>query len=193
MLKATKISAAILINTTLSALFNLPVWAQSQINESSTFFCGEPLPQAVALDSIVPTLYQIVSGPAGSKRDWKLMHQLFAPTATITPVFHADGQPKIMLLTVDEFVALNEKLFKDIGFFETEVDNQTIQVGHMATVISLYESREAPQQSAYSRGINSFQLLNDGRRWCVISVTWDSDKGSHFIPNRISPVVQHAF
>ena len=71
---------------------------------------------------------------------------------------------------------LNKLLFKDVGFYETETHNQTIEVGHMATVISAYESREAPNKPAYSRGINTFQLVNDGRRWCVISVTWDSDK-----------------
>lgn len=194
MLKVTKFTTAMLINTALCALLNSSfLAAQTRSDESSKFFCGEPLAQAKSLDNIVPTLYQIVSGPAGSKRDWKLMGQLFAPTATIAPVFHENGQPKIKLLTVNEFISLNEELFKDIGFFETEVDSQIIQVGHMATVISLYESREAPQNSPYSRGINSFQLLNDGRRWCVISVTWDSDKGLHFIPNQIVTTKALAF
>ncbi|MBR9793189.1 MAG: hypothetical protein GYB58_15720 [Gammaproteobacteria bacterium] len=151
-------------------------------------FCGPYRSEAETLPDIVPTLYEVVSGTPGEERNWQLLHELFAPSATITPLFHREGMPDISVLTTSEFVELNKLLFKDVGFYETEIHSQTIQVGHMATVISAYESREAPDKPAYSRGINTFQLVNDGRRWCVISVTWDSDKGGHDIAGSIAEV-----
>ncbi len=146
-------------------------------------FCGDPLPQqSQQLETIIPTLYSVVSGAAGEAKDWQLMADLFAPTSQITPVFHDEkGQPQIQVLSVAEFTELNKKIFKDINFYETEVSSTVYQVGHMATVLSHYESRDALDSPPYSEGINTFQLLNDGRRWCVISVTWDSDKGGHTI------------
>ena len=159
----------------------------SEPHNTNSYFCGDALAEAENLHNVVPTLYSIVSGPAGDKHDWDMLRKLFAPDAKITPVFHDASKPVIQSLTVDAFVSLNKELFKNQDFFETEVDSQIISVGHMATVISLYESRQTPEAAPYSTGVNSFQLLNDGRRWCVISVTWDSDKGGHVMPKRLNP------
>ena len=161
---------------------------QAAMGVDEPHFCGPDHSEGKTLSNIIPALYDVVSGPAGEARNWQLLHDLFAPTATITPLFHREGMPDISVLTASEFVALNKRLFKDVGFYETETHNQTIQVGHMATVISAYESREDPDKPFYSRGINTFQLVNDGRRWCVISVTWDSDKGGHNIAESIDEV-----
>lgn len=164
----------------LSTLTNSANASESSNNES--YFCGAAVPSvATQLDKIVPTLYSIVSGKADEKRDWPLMQSLFAPNAAITPIFHKNNLPSIQRLSVNDFIALNEKVFKGKNFFETEVSSHTTHVGHMATIISKYESRDQLDEPAYSTGVNSFQLVNDGRRWCVISVTWDSDKGGHQI------------
>jgi len=42
-------------------------------------------------------------------------------------------------------------------------------------ILSYFSSRKTKNALPYSKGVNSFQLLNDGSRWCVISATWDSD------------------
>ncbi|MBN7819806.1 hypothetical protein [Bowmanella yangjiangensis] len=134
-------------------------------------------------EQFAQVLYQIVSGYPGDSRNWKLMRELFAPSAMIKPVFHGQDGHRIVDMTVERFIELNKKLFSDIGFFETETESKVYRVGHSATIISAYESRTSPASAPYSKGINSFQLVNDGYRWCVISVTWDSDKGGHeFMP-----------
>lgn len=168
-----------------TALFSLLPWvamATPPSDSKHNFYCGEELAQAKNLQNIVPTLYSIVSGPVGAKHDWELLRKLFSSDANITPVFHDANHPVIKPLKVDDFISLNKELFENQSFFETEVASQIISVGHMATILSLYESRETPEAEPYSTGVNSFQLLNDGRRWCVISVTWDSDKGGHLMP-----------
>ena len=179
-----------IVLTLLVMILNLfvPQEVQAAVVLEEPHFCGPFRSEAETLPHIVPVLYDVVSGATGEERNWQLLHDLFAPTATITPLFHREGMPDISVLTASEFVELNKLLFKDVGFYETETYNQTLQVGHMATVISAYESRESPDKPAYSRGINTFQLVNDGRRWCVISVTWDSDKGGHDIAGSIAEV-----
>ena len=154
----------------------------AQAQQQTDYFCGNENPiEAQQVETIIPALYNIVSGDAGVPKDWHLMKNLFSPNAIITPVFHKNNLPQASISSVDEFIALNKKIFKDINFYETEVKQVSFRYGHMATILSHYESRDAHDKKPYSQGINSFQLLNDGRRWCVISVTWDSDKGNHHI------------
>lgn len=147
------------------------------------YFCGDANPvEAQSPVSVVQALYGVVSGKAGEPKNWQLLKELHAPTASLTPVLHHGTVLDIQYLSVADFVSLNKSIFAEINFFETEVEHKVIEVGHMATVLSRYESRDEIGAAPYSTGINSFQLVNDGRRWCVVSVTWDSDKGGHVMP-----------
>ena len=140
-------------------------------------FCGETIPeQSKVLSQIPSTLYSIVSGIAGTKRNWQLMRDLFASSAKISPVLHKPSGQTVVTMDLEEFIKLNQNVFANVDFFETEVKQKIHQFGHSATIISQYESRSAKDAKPYSTGVNSFQLINDGHRWCVISVTWDSDK-----------------
>lgn len=138
--------------------------------------------------SLVPALYEIVSGAAGTARDWDRLRSLHAPGARITPTRHLpDGGFAARPGTIEEFVRLNEQLFADRGFFEVEIAQRIESFGHVAHVMSTYESRLEPDGPAYARGVNSFQLLNDGRRWCVLSATWDGEIPAHPIPANYLP------
>ena len=48
--------------------------------------------------------------------------------------------------------------------------------GNVAQVFSSYESRHAPGEAPFARGINSFQLVYDGKRWWVVSILWDEER-----------------
>jgi len=158
----------------ISMIFTTNALAQS------SNFCSAKAPSfASDLNAIVPALYDIVSGDAGSEKNWSLMQSLFVEGAIITPVFHENQQPTTNPMSVDNFIELNKKVSKNINFYESEVKSRVFQYGHMATILSHYESRNKIGAKPYSEGVNSFQLLNDGNTWCVVSVTWDSDKGGH--------------
>jgi hypothetical protein len=34
------------------------------------------------------------------------------------------------------------------------------------------------------RGINSFQLFNDGKRWWILSIYWQHESAEHGIPQQ---------
>lgn len=137
-------------------------------------------PAAVNPKSLVKALYDIVSGPANHAKDWARLQRLHAPGALITPTQHGrDVAFAAAPQTLSKFIALNERLFGNRGFHERETFQRVQRFGHIAHVWSGYETREEPGGTVQSRGINSFQLLNDGQRWCVLSATWDTHTPEH--------------
>ena len=49
-----------------------------------------------------------------------------------------------------------------MAFYEHGVVGQIWRYAHIATVVSPYESRHAPAEAPFQRGINTFQLASDG-------------------------------
>ena len=57
------------------------------------------------------------------------------------------------------------------------------QWGHIAQVWSTYESFEkADDKAPFERGINTIQLVNDGKRWWVTGLSWDSEGAAQPLP-----------
>lgn len=134
-----------------------------------------PVPNEMRSPETVPAaLYEIVSGNAGTARSWDKLRALHAPNARFVVTNHTpDAGFAATPMNIDEFIALNERLFANRGFFERELARKVERIGHIAHVWSSYDSREAPDQTPYAFGTNSIQLVSDGARWCVLNVTWD--------------------
>lgn len=185
-MKILKIHAAG-ISVLLSLLAALPALSRAEGNtRADQPACGtQPAdPAAANPESLVRALYEIVSGPANSAKDWGRLERLHAPGAIITPTQHGGAvafaaSPQ----TLAKFIELNERLFAKTGFHERETFQRVQRFGHIAHVWSGYETREHPGGPVQGRGINSFQLLNDGQRWCVLSATWDTDTPDHPVTN----------
>jgi hypothetical protein len=139
-----------------------------------------------SLDAIMKAVYDVISGPQNGKRNWDRMHSLFVPGARLGPAVQMpDGQVVARIGTLDEWIFGAERGFATTGFFEKEVARRAEQVGRIAHVFSTYESRRAPTDSVpFARGINSFQLLNDGVRWWVVSIYWDAERPGNSIPEK---------
>jgi hypothetical protein len=71
------------------------------------------------------------------------------------------------------------------GFVEAEIGRVTEDYGLIAHAFSSYASfRSRADTEPFARGINSFQLMNDGERWWVVSVFWQQESPSFPIPDR---------
>ncbi|MDM5178933.1 hypothetical protein PO883_17160 [Massilia sp. DJPM01] len=137
-------------------------------------------PAAANPETLVRALYAIVSAPAHGTHDWARLERLHAPGAMITPTQHRAAVAFAAApQALSTFVELNQRLFADRGFHEREIFQRVERFGHIAHVWSGYETREHPGGPVQRRGINSFQLLHDGQRWCVLSATWDSETADH--------------
>ena len=145
--------------------------------ESST--SQPPDPRDVeSIDAIIAASYDVISGPAGKKRDWNRDRSLFYPGARLIPTAKPGSNDGLapQILDVEGFIARVEPYFAEHGFFETEIARRTEQFGHIAHVWSTYESRHSADDSRpFMRGINSFQLFYDGKRWWIVNIFWQQE------------------
>jgi len=137
-------------------------------------------------DAIVRAAYGVISGPAGS-RDWNRFRSLFLPQARFTEVGKAaDGSVFVISWGVEDFIRDAGEVFSKEAFYENGLVNQAEGYGNMMQVLSSYESRHSPGEKPFQRGINSFQVLNDGKRWWVVSIFWDSERPDNPLPAKFA-------
>jgi len=137
-----------------------------------------------SIDAIIAAVYDVISGPAGQKRDWQRFESLFVPGARLIPTgARPDGTAVVRVLGPSEYAASADSILTARGFFERESHRVTESYGRIAHAFSTYESRWTPEdEKPFQRGINSFQLFNDGRRWWVVSIYWDAERPDAPIP-----------
>lgn len=134
-----------------------------------------------SVDTIIHAMYNVISGPAG-ERDWQRFHALFLPQATLATVFHKNGQVRHAVMSPDDYEHGAEPYFRQHAFYESEVARHTERFGNIAHVFTTYASRRDPKGEPFERGINSVELLNDGTRWWILSISWDSERADNPIP-----------
>src|SRR5258706_14010789 len=137
-----------------------------------------------SMDAIVAAVYDVISGPAGQKRDWDRMRSLFVDGARLIPTSRrpaGDWGPRV--LDVEGYIERSAAFLEKEGFFEKEVARRVETFGHIAHVFSTYEGRrKADDATPFVRGINSFQLVFDGTRWWVVTIFWEAESEGAAIP-----------
>jgi hypothetical protein len=138
-----------------------------------------------SMDGILSALYDVISGPAGQKRNWDRMRTLFIPEARLIPTGkRADGTLGRRVLSVEDYINTSGPFLEKNGFFETELSRKTEQFGGIVHVFSTYASKKtATDEKPFMRGINSIQLWNDGARWWIVTVLWQNETPETPIPN----------
>ncbi len=133
-------------------------------------------------EAIVHSMYDVISGPAGG-RNWDRMRALMAPYAHFVAAgVKPDGSVSIRDLTPDDYANLATPRLAKEGFFERGVMLRVTRYGHTAVVESPYESRHAPGEAPFARGINQFVLVNDGTRWWVTEIIWEGKSADNPLP-----------
>ncbi len=148
-----------------------------------------PPADAVSVDSIVAALYASVSHPPDAAPDFERMRAIFLYVGMLVAP-NRPGQD-ITGADVDGFegrwqrnaAARKEKGESTQGFFEREIARRTDCFGNVCQVFSTYESRHtASDAKPFERGVNSIQLVRDGKRWWIASVAWDAERPDNPIP-----------
>ncbi|HLM54662.1 MAG TPA: hypothetical protein VK422_00940 [Pyrinomonadaceae bacterium] len=149
-------------------------------------------------EQIVAALYDVISGPAGKKRDWDRMRSLFIPGARLIPTgpqrppdtppdapARGDEEWAATVHDVEAYIERGDKYFAEHGFFEREIASRAERFGHIVHVFSTFDSRhEADDPEPFARGINSIQLMSDGRRWWVVTIFWEAETPQNPIPEK---------
>ncbi|MBC8063896.1 MAG: hypothetical protein H7Y17_03640 [Chlorobia bacterium] len=137
-------------------------------------------------DAIIKAVYNVISGPAGEKRNWDRMRSLFTEDARMVAINPTPAGPtRRRHMTVEDYIKLAGPNLEGQGFFEKEVARRTEQFGSLVHVWSTYEARaKADDAKPMMRGINSMQLWNDGKRWWVLSIVWQAEDPKNLLPDK---------
>jgi hypothetical protein len=137
-----------------------------------------------SLDAIIHALYDVISGPAGQKRDADRLKLLFADGARLIPATKtAEGPQRARVIDVDGYITRAFANMEKTGFFEKEIARRVDQFGSIAQVFSTYESKRAVDDAKpFARGINSIQVYFDGTRYWIITVLWDAERPDNPLP-----------
>jgi hypothetical protein len=137
-----------------------------------------------SMDAIMKAVYDVISGDAGKPRDWDRFRSLFYKDARLIPTGKT-GAITANALSPDDYVKRVEPFFASQGFYEREAARKVDQYGNIVHVFSTYESRHArDDKKPFQRGINSLQLLNDGKRWWVLTIYWQGETADNPIPDK---------
>ena len=164
-----------------------PVVSQQQAAAQATPESAPKTPPArpddvKSIDSILTALYGVISGPAG-ERDWDRFRSLFLPQGRLTSsTKNSDGSSRVRPMSVEDYAKGAGGYFAKNAFYESPIVNRVETFGNVSQVFSSYESRHAPGEAPFARGINSIQLLNDGSRWWVVSILWDEERSDNPLP-----------
>jgi hypothetical protein len=138
-----------------------------------------------SIDAILAATYDVISGPAGHKRDWDRFRSLFYPGARLIPTGKRPSDTVVTsrVISPDQYVERSSSFLEKQGFFERSIANHVDRYGNIAQVFSTYESRHnATDAEPFQRGINSFQLMNDGKRWWILTIMWQGETPDNPIP-----------
>jgi hypothetical protein len=144
-------------------------------------------PKDVAtVDSIIAAVYDVISGPAGQKRNWDRMRSLFVSGARMIPTGRRPtGEVVSRVRTVEEYITGSSPMLEKNGFFESEIARRTETFGNIVHAFSTYESRhKADDAKPFTRGINSIQLMNDGKRWWIVTIFWQGEDDKAPLPEK---------
>ena len=135
-------------------------------------------------DAIMAAVYDVISGPAGQKRDWDRMRSLFYAGARLIPTKqNKEGGMSATSYSVQDYIDRATPYFDKNGFAEKEIARRTEKWGNILQAFSTYESRhDAKDAAPFARGINSFQMLFDGSRWWILTIYWQEETPANPLP-----------
>jgi hypothetical protein len=164
---------------------------QSQNSQATATNAAPPPAKAADVatpDAILAATYDVISGPPG-KRDWDRFRSLFLPGARMAAVVKGkDGGLTAKSFTPEEYITFGDAYFLKNGFFEREASRHADRYANIMQIFSTYESRhDIKDPSPFARGINSFQLFFDGKRWWVVDIFWQEETPDAPLPEEFLP------
>lgn len=141
----------------------------------------------ISPDAIIKAVYDVISGDAGVERDWDRFRSLFHKDARLIPTGknQQTGAGSAAVMSPEGYVERTGPVFAKQGFHERETARRTEQYGNILHAFSTYEARRsAADKQPFMRGINSFQLWNDGKRWWIMTIFWEAETPANPLPKK---------
>jgi hypothetical protein len=166
------------------SLVTITLQAQDESNKENEIEFKIDSSSVLTIDGTIKALYNVISGEKGVERNWKQFKYLFKPDAKLIPSGKTkEGVFMVRFMEPEDYIKSSGKWLVDNGFFEKEIHRKVDVFGNIAQVFSTYESfKSEKDEKPFMRGINSIQLLNDGKRWWVINIFWLQETEENPIP-----------
>lgn len=141
------------------------------------------------LDATIETLYGVISGEAGEKRDWELFKFLFTDDAQLIPSYKDEnGKISYLAMSPEGYIERSGSWLEENGFFEKEINRVEESFGQVTHIFSTYESyRSEKDEKPFARGINSIQLMKSEDRWWIVNIYWTAESEENPIPAKYLP------
>lgn len=137
-----------------------------------------------SVESTIAALYDVISGDPGQPRDWDRFRNLFKPESKLIPTSkNAEGSFGYRVMAPEDYIQFFQTRIKT-GFFERELSHKVESFGTIVHVFSTYETKEKKEGPVTNRGINSIQLLFDGKRYFVINIFWCAESLGFQLPEQ---------
>lgn len=138
-------------------------------------------------EAVVLALYDSISGPRGTDRDWDRMRSLFDPRARLLIGRWLAGpegsEDAVYEWDLDAFAAEGRDFWLKDGFWERQIASRVERYGNIAHVFSTYQSCVGSEDAEPAgRGVNSVQLLRHRGRWWIVGIVWDVEGPENPIP-----------
>jgi hypothetical protein len=139
-----------------------------------------------SMDAIIKSVYDVISGDAGVKRNWNRFRSLFHPKAQMIPTQKTrDGRIVAVAISPEDYITRSGPFLEKEGFHEREIARRVETFGNIAHVFTTYEAKhKLSDEKPFLRGINSIQLLNDGKRWWVLNIAWSQETPESPLPEK---------
>mgnify|MGYP000123086571 CR=1 FL=1 len=135
-------------------------------------------------EAIVKAFHETLSGEKGEKRDWDRFRSLFLPDARIVATSRAGDAPGRQAWTANEYIKEIGKELDDVKFQIKQLDSEKERFGDIAHVFSTFKETGTPIAKEFQRGLNSYQLWYDGKRWWIYSMLWHGEREDAPIPQK---------
>ena len=133
--------------------------------------------------AIIAALSDSISGEAGVPRNWDRFRSLFVPGAgrLIVTRVPQSGPADLTILSMEDYIARSTGNAQQ-SFYEIPIAYQVESFGRMTHVYESYGLHHTRTDAPFTRGINSFELLNGGTRYYVLQVYWDTERPDNPLP-----------
>ncbi len=137
-------------------------------------------------EAIIQALSDTISGDATKPRDWNRFNSLFAPgVGRMMIVRHSKtGPADLTVVSADDY----KTRASNQTFYEKPIAYEKQSFGHLTHVYESYAIFHAlTDTTPQARGVNSWELLNDGTRYWVLQVYWDTERPDNPLPKALMP------
>jgi hypothetical protein len=138
-------------------------------------------------DGIIAAFYACLDVQKGGQLDSARLTNLFWPGAQLDGVFRTRKDTtrySNFRIDIPEYLKIIKDVCKTHRFKEWETGRKTIAYGHLMTIYSAYELIDVDEKNDTTRlrGINTFQLFNDGKRWWITYCSYEEESTAGKIP-----------